>query len=256
MIIKEFAKLCDCNPQTLRYYDSIDLLKPVNVDKYTGYRHYNVEQALQYLKIKKLQDAGFSIEEIKKLINASDDVIFDALNKKILEQESKLLEIKKIQKSYQKEMKEMKEKIASIKEKMMSSALEVDYKDEFGISKDEFYEIIKAANTMLDNSLSDEIIDFATPIDEDDEIVSDDLSLVYEVNNFKRIKDVINSIPDLSKGEYVVFVIADDKYKDNYAYVNTVVSMIVEKTPGKDFNLKISFDFSKEKQSFKIYKKI
>ena len=138
----------------------------------------------------------------------------------------------------------------------MSSALEVDYKDEFGISKDEFYEIIKAANTMLDNSLSDEIIDFATPIDEDDEIVSDDLSLVYEVNNFKRIKDVINSIPDLSKGEYVVFVIADDKYKDNYAYVNTVVSMIVEKTPGKDFNLKISFDFSKEKQSFKIYKKI
>ena len=100
MIIKEFAKLCDCNPQTLRYYDSIDLLKPVNVDKYTGYRHYNVEQALQYLKIKKLQDAGFSIEEIKKLINASDDVIFDALNKKILEQESKLLEIKKIQNNF------------------------------------------------------------------------------------------------------------------------------------------------------------
>lgn len=59
MIIKEFAKLCDCNPQTLRYYDSIDLLKPVKVDPYTGYRHYSAEQALQYLKIKKLQDAFF-----------------------------------------------------------------------------------------------------------------------------------------------------------------------------------------------------
>lgn len=52
MIIKEFAKLCDCNPQTLRYYDSIDLLKPVKVDSYTGYRYYSAEQALDYLKNK------------------------------------------------------------------------------------------------------------------------------------------------------------------------------------------------------------
>ena len=35
MTIKEFAKLCECNPRTLRYYDSIDLLKPVDVDPWT-----------------------------------------------------------------------------------------------------------------------------------------------------------------------------------------------------------------------------
>lgn len=28
MTIKEFTKLCNCNPQTLRYYDKEDLLKP------------------------------------------------------------------------------------------------------------------------------------------------------------------------------------------------------------------------------------
>ena len=28
MTIKEFAGLCGCNPQTLRYYDSVGLLKP------------------------------------------------------------------------------------------------------------------------------------------------------------------------------------------------------------------------------------
>ena len=100
MIIKEFAKLCDCNPQTLRYYDSIGLLKPVKVDRYTGYRYYSAEQALQYLKIKKLQDAFFSIEEIKELLNASDDIIYEALGKKIAEQKIKVLEIEKIQKSY------------------------------------------------------------------------------------------------------------------------------------------------------------
>lgn len=32
MTIKEFARLCGCNPQTLRYYDHVDLLKPVKVD--------------------------------------------------------------------------------------------------------------------------------------------------------------------------------------------------------------------------------
>lgn len=34
MTIKEFSRLCGCNPQTLRYYDHVDLLKPVKVDKY------------------------------------------------------------------------------------------------------------------------------------------------------------------------------------------------------------------------------
>ena len=36
MTIKEFSKLCDCNTQTLRYYDSIDLLKPARVDSFTN----------------------------------------------------------------------------------------------------------------------------------------------------------------------------------------------------------------------------
>ena len=39
MTIKEFSRLCGCNPQTLRYYDHVDLLKPVKVDSWTGYRY-------------------------------------------------------------------------------------------------------------------------------------------------------------------------------------------------------------------------
>ena len=74
MIIKKFAKLCNCNAQTLRYYDSIGLLKPVKVDEFTGYRYYDADQALDYLKIKNLQDASFSIDEIKVLLTASDKI--------------------------------------------------------------------------------------------------------------------------------------------------------------------------------------
>lgn len=73
MTIKEFSRLCGCNPQTLRYYDYVDLLKPIRVDSWTGYRYYREEQALLYVKIKNLQTAGFSIDEIKGLLSADND---------------------------------------------------------------------------------------------------------------------------------------------------------------------------------------
>ena len=253
MIIKEFAKLCDCNPQTLRYYDSIDLLKPVKVDPYTGYRHYSAEQALQYLKIKKLQDAFFSIEEIKDLLNASDDMIYEALSKKITEQQNKLLEIKKIQKSYQKEMKKMKDRILEIKEKLMTSSMEVDYKKEFGISKDEYYEIIKAANQLLDNTIAEGNMGFKDIPEDEKFVLTDDLKLIYESVGFNRIKDALNKIPSVDKGNYVIHVCLDEKFKDNVAYTNVVISMILEKTPGIEINLEFSFEYTESNQSLKIY---
>lgn len=260
MIIKEFAKLCDCNPQTLRYYDSIGLLKPVKVDRYTGYRYYSAEQALQYLKIKKLQDAFFSIEEIKELLNASDDIIYEALDKKITEQQAKLLEIKKIQKSYQKEMKVMKEKIYDVKEKLMKSSMEVDYENEFGISKDEYFEIIKSINQLLDNSIAEGDIVF-NDIPEDtkfvvtDDLVTDDLKLIYESVGFNKMKDALNKIQSLEKGDYVVRVSLDHKLKNNIAYTNVVVFMILEKSTGKHKNFKFSFEYNESQQSLRIYKK-
>ena len=61
MTIKQFAALCGCSTQTLRYYDKVELLKPVEVDFWTGYRYYEEEQALVFVKIKHLQKAGFTI---------------------------------------------------------------------------------------------------------------------------------------------------------------------------------------------------
>ena len=52
MTIKEFAQLCKCSTQTLRYYDKVDLLKPSSVDKWSGYRYYEKSQAVNFVKIK------------------------------------------------------------------------------------------------------------------------------------------------------------------------------------------------------------
>lgn len=101
--IQGFAKLCGCNTQTLRYYDRIGLLVPAKVDEWTGYRYYEEEQALLFVKIKNLQQADFSIEEIKTLLPGNDDLLKAAFERKIEEQQQKLERIREIQRSYLKE---------------------------------------------------------------------------------------------------------------------------------------------------------
>jgi len=112
--IKEFATLCKCTTQTLRYYDRIDLLKPTKVDSWSGYRYYEPSQAIDFVKIRNLQSADFTIEEIKKLLTQSDAQVFDAFNRKIMEQEQTLAHIKEIQQSYLTEKNNMEKIIQSV----------------------------------------------------------------------------------------------------------------------------------------------
>lgn len=105
--IQGFARLCGCKTQTLRYYDQIGLLKPAKVDEWTGYRYYEEEQAMIYVKIRNLQQADFSIEEIKTILPGDDDLLMTAFAGKIREQEQKLERIRTIQKSYLSEKMEM-----------------------------------------------------------------------------------------------------------------------------------------------------
>ena len=107
MTIKEFAQLCTCNTQTLRYYDKIGLLKPAAVDPWSGYRHYESTQAIDFVKIKNLQAADFSIEEIKNLLTLSDQQVYDAFEEKIARQAQKLERIREIQQSYLAEKRSM-----------------------------------------------------------------------------------------------------------------------------------------------------
>ena len=106
--IQGFAKLCGCNTQTLRYYDRIGLMKPAKVDEWTGYRYYEEEQALLFVKIKNLQQADFSIGEIKALLPGDDDLLIAALERKIEEQKRKLEKIREIQQSYLHEVMDMR----------------------------------------------------------------------------------------------------------------------------------------------------
>lgn len=61
--IGEFSKLTQVSVRMLRYYDEVDLLKPVKVDKFTNYRLYSVEQIQTLQKILLLRDMDFPVKK-------------------------------------------------------------------------------------------------------------------------------------------------------------------------------------------------
>src|SRR5215468_5206438 len=62
--IGEFSKLVQVPVPTLRYYDQVGLLKPIQVDRFTGYRYYSASQLPQLHRILALKGLGFSLEQI------------------------------------------------------------------------------------------------------------------------------------------------------------------------------------------------
>ena len=91
--IGEFSHLCETTIKTLRHYDKINLLKPSKIDDFTGYRYYEENQKLILDRIKDLQFAGFTLNEIKKLLNENNNEKINEQIKKIQEENSKKIMI-------------------------------------------------------------------------------------------------------------------------------------------------------------------
>ncbi|MBQ8996367.1 MAG: MerR family transcriptional regulator [Oscillospiraceae bacterium] len=270
MTIKEFAKLCGCNEQTLRYYDRIDLLKPMRVDKWSGYRYYDDEQALVFVKIKDLQLAGFSIEEIKSLLEQSDETIYKAFEQKIAEQQEKLNLILQIQKSYETEMKKMKDKIKGIRERVLLEMERYDPSEEFGIDRDTYETMIRnvissfeelAAEGNYEDYNFEEYSNDPLEMEEHYDFFEDlDYKLVCEKHGWKVVKEFIRDYLKLDDGyDYdFVFKVTDEKEK-NSAFPNIVLAMVLmenEKDPNEKRNLGCTITNSKDGENhFWLFKK-
>lgn len=88
--IGDFSKKCGVSVKTLRYYDEINLFKPVDIDLYTGYRYYSDEQLNDIEIILKLKDTSFSLEEIKDYWNNFSDNIMLKKKKELFEEMDKM----------------------------------------------------------------------------------------------------------------------------------------------------------------------
>ncbi|TYQ29802.1 MerR family transcriptional regulator [Pseudanabaena sp. UWO310] len=66
--IGDFSKLSQVSIKALRLYDEMGLLKPISVDRFTGYRFYSASQLPRLNRILAFKDLGFSLEQIARLL--------------------------------------------------------------------------------------------------------------------------------------------------------------------------------------------
>ena len=89
--IGEFSQMMQVTVKTLRHYEQKGLLYPCEVDEWTGYRYYSVEQMQRLNTIRQLQSLGFSLDEIKELYEEGAHApSIEQLNDKIEKTEQQL----------------------------------------------------------------------------------------------------------------------------------------------------------------------
>ena len=66
--IGDFSQLGQVSIRTLRLYDEMNLLKPAQIDKFTGYRYYSIDQLPRLNRILALKDLGLSLDQIGDLL--------------------------------------------------------------------------------------------------------------------------------------------------------------------------------------------
>lgn len=248
MTIKEFAKLVGCNPQTLRYYDHENLLKPVKVDEWSGYRYYDEKQAITFVKIKNLQKAGFKIDEVKELLDKDDRVIYEAFDKKIKEEEARLQEIKNIQKSYRTEMEDILERIKEYEEKLAKEMASFDFKAEFGDDYKKFEALGESTLHMFDQTLDkaddlhlenyhegdEEEIEIEEP-EYNDIANNPDWEVVFEKHGWDYVKDFINEIGTLPAGReyFIKMALNKEKIANTMSLQSLMVSALCDAIKGE-----------------------
>ncbi|MCI6060658.1 MAG: MerR family transcriptional regulator [Dorea sp.] len=86
-----FAQMNHVTIKTLRFYEEQGLLLPASVDKENGYRYYTMDQMAVLHRITAWKQAGFTIEDIRRLNDSPDSVSF--LHRKKAEIMSKIAEL-------------------------------------------------------------------------------------------------------------------------------------------------------------------
>ena len=69
MLIGEIADFFGISRKAIRLYEKKGIMKPVKVDAANGYRYYSAEQVQQLNALLELKAMGFSLDEIKRIVD-------------------------------------------------------------------------------------------------------------------------------------------------------------------------------------------
>ncbi|MBP5281314.1 MAG: hypothetical protein J6Z22_02320, partial [Lachnospiraceae bacterium] len=235
-------------------------------------------QAETYVKIKNLQKAGFTIDEIRSLLEQDDRAIYDAFEVKVKEAEERLREIKLIRQSYQSEMSTIQSKIQEFKNRLLSDAKRYDPYVEFGLSEEEYAQILSQIEQCIDTA-SESTKDFPEykgvaekiPADIFDKIndmekmkpqmpsfrTDPKYQVIYEKHGWENVKDFLAEFEKLEPGTHAFdFQVVEEKYKNTIAFSGTLLNMLLMRNPGINKSLVCNVDPSEDGQNhFRLYRK-
>ena len=178
--IGEFSKLMQITIRMLRYYDEVGLLKPAEIDPWTGYRMYSVDQIPVLNKIIYLRDSGFNVSEIAIALSIKEeDAFISHLDRKYLE----------VKKSIQTEQEKLK-KIEFAKKEILNTKNEMHYN--ISIKSIPGYPVLSLRRTISDyyaeGTLWQELSAFAA--EHQIQISPDPFAIYYDPDYKEREVDV------------------------------------------------------------------
>ena len=92
MFIGELAKLTNCDPKTIRFYERAELLSPPRHGRFRTYLHSDVQRLQNVLMLRRL---GVPIAQIKNILETTEDdsdILASAIAVKMLRSHLKMLQ--------------------------------------------------------------------------------------------------------------------------------------------------------------------
>lgn len=108
--IRQVSEIAGISARTLRYYDSIGLLKPAGVRE-SGYRYYGERELELLQQILFYRERGLKLEQIAEILYGDDFNIMDALHEHLEELEKEQLRINSMITAVKKTISSMKGEI-------------------------------------------------------------------------------------------------------------------------------------------------
>ncbi len=149
MKIGEFAEVCKTKISVLRHYDKEGVLSPALIDPFTGYRYYTAEQIEVFEKIAVLKKASFSLKEIRRILENTDEImLWDAVEEKKKELCEALSTLKRIPTLFAETPAERSNTMLHVAIKETAEGLEIRT-DYFTFSPEKFAEMKQNLNEFL-----------------------------------------------------------------------------------------------------------
>jgi DNA-binding transcriptional MerR regulator/DNA gyrase inhibitor GyrI len=225
--IGEFSKMTSLTIKSLRLYHEKEILIPVDVDKFTGYRYYNDTNYEIARSIKILKDLGFTLAEIKEILEECENEtdMLTHLEKKFEETKKRIHQYKEISRTIETTIQFVRE---STMEK--NSSFEIEEKDVetiliAGYRMTGKYEQVGEGFKVLGKSFGRFINGKAMALYYDSEYKEDgaDFETCFPIRKGRDLENV--SVRELKGGKCVTLIhkgpyqTLGDSYKKIYEYI-------------------------------------